>query len=66
MMSVRVIYEPADDAWMVSSPDVPGWTSGGETLEEARRMAEEGVPFALDLEPGEVELRHFVPATFEA
>jgi predicted RNase H-like HicB family nuclease len=60
MNRIRVIYEQDEDAWTATSPEVPGWTAVGETYEEAHRLAEEGVRFALDRE--DVEIRHFVPA----
>jgi predicted RNase H-like HicB family nuclease len=62
MKIVHVIYEPDEDGWVAFSPDVPRWTTGGDSFDEAKRLAEEGVAFALDIGSDEVELRHFVPA----
>lgn len=57
---VRVIHQPDDDTWTATSPELPGWTAVADTFEGARRLAEEGVRFALDRE--DVEVKHFVPA----
>ena len=60
MEQIRVIYEQDGDAWVATSPEVPDWTAVGASYEEAHRLAEEGVRFALDR--ADVEIRHFVPA----
>lgn len=59
MDSVRVIYHREADAWWAESPDVEGWSASGETYAEVVKLAEEGIPFALDRE---TILEHFVPA----
>ena len=60
MEPVRVIYrhEPPH-GWWAESPDVEGWITAAESFDEARRLAEEGVRFALDR--GDVQIEHFVP-----
>jgi predicted RNase H-like HicB family nuclease len=57
---IRVIYEQDEDTWVASSPEVSNWTVVADSYEEAHRLAEEGVRFALDRE--DVVLKHFVPA----
>lgn len=60
MDTIRVLYRVEDDIWSATSPDVPRWTAVGETFEECRQLAEEGVRFALEREDLVVE--HYVPA----
>ena len=59
-MTVRVLYHEEPEGWWAESPDVKGWSAAGQTYDEVRRLAEEGVRFALDDET--VEIEHFVPA----
>ncbi len=59
MDSVRVIYHHEADGWWAESPDIEGWSVAGQTYAEVVKLAEEGVPFALDRA---VELEHYVPA----
>ncbi|MFL5833088.1 MAG: hypothetical protein ACJ76B_03805 [Solirubrobacterales bacterium] len=40
-------------------PDVEGWSAAGESYAEVVKLAEEGIPFALE---HEAKLEHFVPA----
>ena len=56
---VRVMYEQDDDTWVASSPEVPNWTVVADSYEEAHRLADEGVRFALDRH--DVDVKHFVP-----
>lgn len=60
METVRVIYRQVDGTWTATSPDIPRWTAVADTFEEARKLSEEGVRFALDRE--DVALEHYVPA----
>ncbi len=60
MDRIRVIYEQDEDTWVATSPEIPGWTAIGDSFEEARELAEEGVRFALERE--DVEVQHFIPA----
>ncbi len=55
----RVIYHHEADGWWAGPPDVEGWTAAGETYAEIVKLAEEGIPFALERP---VELEHYVPA----
>ncbi len=48
MEIVHVVYHHDPKAWWADSPSVPGWTATAETLDELRRLAEDGVRFALD------------------
>ena len=56
---VRVIYHHEDDCWWAESPDVEGWIAVGDSYAEVVKLAEEGVPFALE-RPARLE--HYVPA----
>jgi predicted RNase H-like HicB family nuclease len=59
-MVVHVLYHRDEDTWVVSCPQIPRWTAVADSYQEAHRLAEEGVRFALDREDLTVE--HFVPA----
>jgi predicted RNase H-like HicB family nuclease len=71
---VRVLYHQDRQAWWAESPDIDGWSVAGESHEEVRRLAEDGVSFALASnaeDRGEVfdeqgvasvSVAHFVPA----
>ena len=59
MEIVRVIYHHESDGWWAESPDVDGWSAAGDSYAEVVKLAEEGIPFALD---GEAALEHYVPA----
>ena len=59
METVRVIYHHEADGWWAESPDVEGWSAAGETYAEVVKLAEEGIPFALERA---AELEHYVPA----
>lgn len=56
MEIVRVIYHHENDGWWAESPDVEGWSAVGETYAEVVKLAEEGIPFALE---HEAKLEHF-------
>lgn len=60
MNTIRVIYEQDEDTWVATSPEAPNWTVVADSYEEAHRLAEDGVRFALDRD--DVEVKHFVPA----
>lgn len=62
MESIRVIYHHEDEGWWAESPDVKGWTAVADTYPEILKLAEEGIPFALECDEDEVEIEHFVPA----
>jgi predicted RNase H-like HicB family nuclease len=59
METVRVIYHHEGDSWWAESPDVDGWSAAGDSYAEVAKLAEEGIPFALDRE---TKLEHYVPA----
>lgn len=59
METVRVIHHHESDGWWAESPDVEGWSTAGASYAEVVKLAEEGIPFALE---DEVKLEHFVPA----
>ena len=60
METIRVIHHHEDGKWWSESPDVDGWYAAGDTLDEVRDLAEEGIPWALERD--DVRLEHFVPA----
>lgn len=47
MPTVRVIYDYEPEGWSAESPDRPRWTAFGETLEEVRDLAHEGLSFFI-------------------
>ena len=55
---VRVLYHREADGWWTESPDVEGWSAAGDSYAEAGKLAEEGIPFALE---HPTELEHHVP-----
>ncbi|HEV7942080.1 MAG TPA: hypothetical protein VGP17_04690 [Solirubrobacteraceae bacterium] len=59
-MNVRVLYRRDEDTWVATSPEVPRWTVIADTYDEAHRLAEAGVRFALERKDLTVE--HYVPA----
>jgi len=59
MEPVRVIYHHETDRWWAESPDVEGWSAIGDSYPEVAKLAEEGIPFALERD--DVTLQHFVP-----
>lgn len=59
METVRVIYHHEADGWWAESPDVDGWSAADDSYAEVVKLAEEGIPLALERE---VNLEHFVPA----
>jgi len=72
MDPIRVIYrESSGHGWSADSPDMPGWRVFGESYEDTRRLAEEGVRFYLDCDAEERGdpapaayplVEHYVPA----
>lgn len=58
--AVRVLHRHDDDCWWAESPDVEGWSAAGKTYAEVVKLAEEGIPPALE-HPAELE--HYVPAS---
>jgi predicted RNase H-like HicB family nuclease len=73
-VTVRILYRQEPQGWWAESPEIDGWSVAGEIYEEVRRLAEDGVPFALASaaeDRGEtfdeehfaaVSVRHYVPA----
>jgi predicted RNase H-like HicB family nuclease len=59
-MTVRVLYRRDADTWVATSPEIPRWTVVADSYQEAHRLAEEGVRFALERDDLTVE--HYVPA----
>jgi predicted RNase H-like HicB family nuclease len=60
MEPIRVIYHREPEGWWAESPDVEGWTAVGGSYAEVLKLAQEGIPFALERD--EVDLEHYVPA----
>lgn len=48
MPPIRIIYHQEGLQWWAESPDVDGFTAGGDSLSEARELAREGVAFYFD------------------
>ena len=57
METVRVTYHHETEGWWAESPDVEGWSAAGDTYAEVAKLAEEGIPFALERD--DVALGHF-------
>lgn len=64
MDPVRIIYHHEPEGWWAESPDIDGWSAAGDSYEETRRLAEDGVRFVL--ERGDVTVEHYVPAAASA
>jgi len=77
-VTIRILYHQEPQGWWAESPDIDGWSVAGETYDEVRRLAEDGVTFALASaaeDRGEafdeeqfagIELEHYVPAPAQA
>jgi predicted RNase H-like HicB family nuclease len=61
MKAVRVIYHHESHGWWAESPDVDvdGWSAAGDSYAEVVKLAEGGIPIALN---GDAKLEHNVPA----
>ena len=46
-LTVRVLYHEEPQGWWAESPDIDGWSVAAEAYEEVRRLAEDGISFAL-------------------
>ncbi len=58
-MKYVVIYEPAPGGdWGAYVPDLPGCTSGGDTLEEVRERVKEAISLWIEVER---ERGHAIP-----
>ncbi len=58
MRDITVIYHREPEGWWAHSPDVPGWGAGGATYEEVRELADEGIPWFLEVPDQTVRLLH--------
>lgn len=56
MSEVRIRYHHEPEGWWADSPDLPGFSAAGETFDEVRAMALEGVSLATDTQPEIVEV----------
>jgi predicted RNase H-like HicB family nuclease len=45
---VTINYHHEDGSWWAESNDAPGWIAAGETFDEVRQLAREGIRFFLD------------------
>ena len=73
-MVVRILYHREPQGWWAESPEVNGWSVAGQTYEEVRRIADDGLRFALASaaeDRGEafneqrfvsMDVEHYVPA----
>lgn len=55
MSEIRIRYHHEPEGWWADSPDMPGFSVAGETLDEVKKMAREGVAFATNAEVVVVE-----------
>lgn len=64
MSEVRIRYHHEPEGWWADSPDLPGFSAAGETFDEVREMALEGVSFVTDtsLRSSRRTLRAGIPA----
>ena len=46
-VTVRVLYHQEPQGWWAESPEIHGWFVAGKNYEEVRRLAEDGLAFAL-------------------
>lgn len=53
MTQVRIRYHHEPEGWWADSPDLPGFSAAGDTLEEVRELASAGVEFATN-EPADI------------
>lgn len=58
--TIRVLYRREGNGWWAESPDVEVWSAVASDFAFLRRLADEGIPFALGRE---AELEHFVHRT---
>lgn len=66
MTQYTIDYHEEDGQWWADSPDVPGYSAWGGSLEEVRALVREGLAFATDnhlAEPHERLTAARVPAT---
>jgi predicted RNase H-like HicB family nuclease len=61
--TVTLVYHRELEGWWAESPDIKGFVAGGETLAEARAMAEEGLRFYLS-ESDDIEIVEVLPEGF--
>ena len=73
-MVVRILYHREPQGWWAESPEVNGWSVAGQTYDEVRRIADDGLRFALASaaeDRGEafneqsfasMDVEHYVPA----
>jgi predicted RNase H-like HicB family nuclease len=59
MDRIRVIYHREPEGWWAESPDIDGWSAAGDSYDETRQLAEDGVRFALERD--DVQVEHYVP-----
>jgi predicted RNase H-like HicB family nuclease len=59
MHTVVLVYHQEPEGWWVDSPDpgLEGFVAGGDSLDEARRLAWDGLRFYLDESDLEIEER---------
>jgi len=74
-VTIRILYHQEPQGWWAESPEIGGWSVAGDTYEEVRQLAEDGVPFALasaaedhgerfdEQRYASVNVEHYVPAS---
>jgi len=51
MRTVRVVYrQESDGAWIGTSPEIPGYVAHGDSYDEARERAEDGLSWFAEQE----------------
>ncbi|HST56803.1 MAG TPA: hypothetical protein VLJ42_13030 [Solirubrobacteraceae bacterium] len=58
MEIIPVVYHSEPEGWWADSPKIPEWTAAASSLDELRRLVEEGVRFALDRD--DVFVEHYL------
>lgn len=62
MDQIRVIYhDETPHGWWAESLDVNGWVAAGDSYDEVRQLAEDGIRFALERD--DVTVVHLVPTS---
>ncbi|MDZ7578855.1 MAG: hypothetical protein U0904_11880 [Candidatus Nanopelagicales bacterium] len=53
---IRVIVHRDGESWWAESSDVAGFTAAADSARELKELIEEGVPFALDVDPRDLRI----------
>lgn len=61
LVQVPVTYHEEDGRWWAESTLMPGFTAGGDSLDEVQQLVRDGIPFYLGLRLDQVRLDEYVP-----